>query len=88
MVNLREYIVSKHAARRRSTSQAARRQMREGAGDVSFTRSRGPDAASVALPANVDLDTRAARMNAFWRALVEYQYRDVLVVALAVDDER
>jgi hypothetical protein len=40
------------------------------------------------LPADVDLDDRAARMNAFWKKLVDYQHRDVLVVALAVDGER
>ena len=62
--------------------------MREDAGDVSFTRSPGIDAASVALPANVDLDDRAARVNEFWKALVAFQYRDMLVVALAVGDER
>ena len=27
-------------------------------------------------------------MNEFWRALVEYQYRDVFVVALCVGDAR
>lgn len=43
--------------------------------------SLGLDAATEALPA-VDLETRAARMNEFWRALVEFQYRDVVVVAL------
>jgi hypothetical protein len=50
--------------------------------------SLGLDAASVALPAGIDLDDRAARMNEFWRALVEFQYRDVLVVALCAGDER
>ena len=50
--------------------------------------SLGLDAASVALPARIDLEDRAARTNEFWRALVEYQYRDVLVVALCGGDER
>ena len=27
-------------------------------------------------------------MNEFWRALVEFQYRDVVVVALCVGEER
>src|ERR1039458_3927289 len=44
--------------------------------------------ASVALPADIDLDDRAARMNAFWEKLVEFQHRDVLVVALCVGEER
>ena len=61
--------------------------MCEDAGDVSVMRSPGLDAASVALPAGIDLNERAARMNEFWRALVEYQHRDVLVVALCVGDE-
>ena len=50
--------------------------------------SPGLDAASVALPAGIDLDDRAARMNEFWRALVAFQRRDVLVVAICVDEER
>ena len=45
-------------------------------------------AASVSLPADVDLDTRATRMNNFWDALVEYQHQDVVVVALVLDEER
>ena len=46
-------------------------------------RSPGLDAASVALPAGIDLDDRAAPMNEFWRALVAF--RSVLVVAICVD---
>jgi hypothetical protein len=61
--------------------------MREDAGDVSVMRSPGLGAASVALPAGIDLDDRAARMNEFWRALVEFQYRDVIVVALCAGGE-
>ena len=45
-------------------------------------------AAIVALPADIDLEDRAARMNAFWDKLVEFQHRDVLIVALCVDEER
>ena len=51
----------------------ARRPVREDVGDVSTMRSPGLDAASVALPAGIDLDDRAARMNEFWRALVDFQ---------------
>jgi hypothetical protein len=61
--------------------------MCEDAGDVSFMRSPGLDAASVALPADVDLEDRAARMNELWDVLVAFQHRDVLVVALAVGEE-
>jgi len=63
--------------------------MREDAGgDVSTMRSLAIDAASVALLADIDLEDRAERMNSFWRALVEFQHRDVLVVALCMDDEQ
>ena len=62
--------------------------MREVVGDVRIMSSLGLDTASVALPAGVGLDDRAARMNEFWRALVEFQYRDALVVAICVDEER
>jgi hypothetical protein len=62
--------------------------MCEDAGGVSVMRSPGLDAATVALPAGISLDDRAARMNSFWKALVEFQYNDVLVVALCVGDER
>jgi hypothetical protein len=62
--------------------------MREDVGGVSVVRSPGLDTASVALPADIDLDDRAARMNAFWEKLVEFQHRDVLVVALCVGEER
>ncbi len=50
--------------------------MREDFGDVSVMRSPG-----------VDLEDRAARMNEFWKALVEFHDRDVLVVALCVGDK-
>jgi hypothetical protein len=36
----------------------------------------------VALPAGIDLETRAERMNRFWEALVDFQYQDVVVVAV------
>jgi hypothetical protein len=62
--------------------------MQEDAGDVSVMRSPGLNTASVGLPAGIDLDDRAARMNEFWRALVDFQYRDVLFVALCVGEER
>jgi hypothetical protein len=59
--------------------------MREDVGDVRVTSS--PDlSATVSLPADINLRDRAARMNAFWRAL-EFQHRDVLVVALCAREE-
>ena len=85
MVNLREYIGRQRRATRRPTT---RRRIREDAGDLSVTRSLGLDPASIALPAGNDLEDRAARMNEFWEKLVEFQRRDVLVVALAAGDER
>ena len=89
MTSLKEYIARHDLARRKSsTTTRSRRLIYEGAGDVSVARSPGLDAASVALPAGIDLEDRAARMNGFWDALVDLQYRNVLVVALAVGDER
>lgn len=88
MLNLKQFIERQHGARRRSRSRAARRHMREDAGDVSVARSPGLDTASVSLPAGIDRKDRAARMNEFWEKLVEFQRRDVLVVALAAGDER
>jgi hypothetical protein len=88
MMNLNEYIVRNAQKLRGSQTNARRDAVSEDVGDVSVTHSPGFDAASVALPAGVDLESRADRMNAFWRALVDYQYRDVLVVALCVGDER
>ncbi len=88
MTNLKQFIERQYGARRPSRPHAARRSVREDTGDVRVISSLGLDAATVALPAGIDLESRAARMNAFWRALVDYQYRDVPVVALCVGDER
>jgi hypothetical protein len=85
VVNLKQYIARQHRTRRKSNT--TRRHMSEDSGDVGVTRSPGLDAATVALPADIDLEARAARMNAFWDKLVEFQHRDVLVVALCVGDE-
>ena len=62
--------------------------MTEDIGEVRTIHSVGLEAASVAFPAGIDLKERAARMNAFWKKLVDYQYRDVVVVALCATDER
>jgi hypothetical protein len=91
VVSLKEYITRHDLARRKSRTTKppkSRRPLREDVGDVSIARSPGLDAASVALPAGIDLEDRAARMNAFWDALVDLQYRDVIVVAMCVGDER
>jgi hypothetical protein len=88
-VSLKEHIKHKYGARQRSGTATPRAKssallcgrMTEDAGIVSA-------AASVSLPADVDLDTRAAKMNQFWRALVNYQHQNVVVVALTVGDER
>lgn len=55
-------------------------------GEVRVTRCDILATASVVLPAGIDLAERADRMNAFWEKLVEFQYRDVLVVALCVGE--
>jgi hypothetical protein len=87
LTSLKQHIANQHRARRPTRQRATRRSVREDAGDVQIMRSLGLDTASVALPANVDLEDRAARMNDFWKALVEFQYRDVLVVAICADSE-
>jgi len=77
-----------------NTARGARnkpRRDREPAADdepVRLFRSLGLDAATVALPAGIDLETRAERMNAFWRALVRLQYEDVVVVAVSASGGR
>jgi hypothetical protein len=76
---LRDHIIRQSRA---TKSRSTRQSVREGVGDVSVMRSPGLDAATIALPASIDVESRADRMNAFWRALVEFQRRDVLVVAL------
>lgn len=84
MRSLRSYVLENANAAR-----GARKKPRHDRGatadddePVQVIRSLGLDAATVALPAGIDLETRAARMNEFWRALVEFQYRDAVVVAL------
>jgi hypothetical protein len=91
VTTLKEYITRHDLARRPSRTtkpSRSRRQMREDVGEVRVLSSIGMDAASVALPAGIDLEDRAARMNEFWDMLVEFQYRDVIVVALCVGDDR
>jgi hypothetical protein len=88
---LKEYIARHDLARRTSRTtkpSRSRRPIREDVGEVRVRSSPGLDAASVALPAGIDLENRAARMNKFWKALVKLQYRNVIVVALCVGDER
>ena len=75
------------AARGRSGGAIARRPLTTSS-RARIVRSLGLDAATVALPAGIDLESRADRMNSFWRALVEFQHRDVLVVAICADDAR
>jgi hypothetical protein len=89
VTTLKQYITRQdHARRKSSTKPTSRSDMREDVGEVRVISSPGLDAASVALPAGIDLEDRAARMNEFWDTLVAFQHRDVLVVALAVGDER
>ena len=84
MVSLTDYIAQR--GRRRAT-RPRRVPMAEDVGEVRTIRSAGLEAASVALPAGIDLEDRAARMNAFWKKLVDFQHSDVIVVALCATDE-
>jgi hypothetical protein len=86
VTSLKEYIA--RSGRTRRTPRTARRPMREDVGEVRVMSSPGLNAASVALPADVDLDDRATHLNEFWRALVEFQHRDVIVVALCVGEDQ
>ena len=86
MTSLKEFIISNDRTHR--PSRTSPRPMREDAGEVRTINSPGLDTASVVLPAGIDLEDRAARMNEFWLALVDFQHRDVLVVALCAGDER
>jgi hypothetical protein len=87
MMNLNEYIVRNAQKLRSSQANARRDAISEDSGDVRVVRSLGLDAASVALPAGISLEDRADRMNSFWRTLVEFQFRNVLVVAICADSE-
>ena len=78
MTSLKQHIERRYAARR---------PIREDAGEVSVTRSVGVDTAAVSLPGGIGLEERAARMNDFWKALVEFQYREVVVIAVCVGED-
>ena len=84
MTSLKKFIANENGARRPSRPPI----VRQDAGDASVARSTGLDTASVSLPADIDLEERADRINEFWRALVELQHRDVFVVALCVGEEQ
>jgi hypothetical protein len=88
MKSLRNHVVENANAARSEKRRRNREPAGEDMGDVRIVSSLGLDAATVALPAGIDLESRADRMNSFWRALVEFQYRDVLVVAICADDAR
>ena len=79
-----------HIAHRLSAGGSKRRALRESmaddAGGVQIINCLGFDAVSIALPDGMDLEDRADRMNEFWRALAEFQFRHVLVVALCTDE--
>ena len=72
----------------RASQRGAPRTVSEDAGEVRVIKSLGLEAATVAQPACISLEDRAARMNDFWRALVDFQHRDVLVVAPYTGYER
>ena len=87
MTSLKQHIADQHRARRSTRPRRTGRPIGEDVGDVRVTRSSGLDAATVALPAGISLDDRAARMNDFWKALAEFQYRNVMVVAICAGEE-
>jgi hypothetical protein len=63
VLSLKDYIANNVRARR--ASRKARHPVCEDVGEVRVLSSIGMDAASVALPAGIDLEDRAARMNEF-----------------------
>lgn len=70
-----------HIVEDANTARGARKKRRRGrepAADdepVRVIRSIGLDGATVSLPAGIDLERRAKRMNAFWEAVVRLQYQ-------------
>jgi hypothetical protein len=89
MKRLNDYIVE-NANSARGARKHPRRD-RDSAGEwseVRVIRSFGLDAATVSLPAGIDLETRAQWMNQFWRALVQFQYGDVVVIAVCATGGR
>ena len=83
-----------HILENANTARGARddpRRDREPAAEAEPVRvihSLGLDGATASLPAGIDLETRADRMNELWRALVRLQYQDVIVIALCATGER
>jgi len=88
MKTLKKYIVENSNAARGARKK--RRRDRDPAAGIEPVRViLGLDAAAaVLLPAGLDLETRAEQMNEFWRALVQFQYQDLIVAALCANDER
>jgi hypothetical protein len=80
-----------HIVENANTARGAKRKLlrdRTGdAGDVRVMHSLGLDGATVSLPAGIDLESRAERMNKFWKELVRLQYDDVVVVAVSASGE-
>ena len=78
MTRLKAFMAGQGDKRRASKTKEATtaRSIREENGAVTTVASLGFDAASVALPADINLEGRAARMNEFWEKLVDYQHGD------------
>src|SRR5262249_18526855 len=89
MKSLRNHI-EENANIARGARDAPRRDREPAVDDelVLFIRSLGLDGATVSLPAGIDIETRAERMNNFWKELVRFQYDDVVVVALCSSKRR
>ncbi len=75
MLSLKEYIAINDAHEKES-------------GAVRVARGEDLSTASISLPDGISLEARAERMNEFWNKLVEFQFDDVVVVALCVSRER
>jgi|SRR5215471_915071 hypothetical protein len=83
MKSLGDHILENANAARGARKKGQRdREPAADAEPVRVIRSLDLDAATVALPAGIDLETRAGRMNKFWKALVRFQYDDVVVIAV------
>src|SRR5262245_22620473 len=89
MKSLKHHIVENANAARGARKHPRRDREPVAKGEpVRVIHSLGLDGATVSLPAGIDLQTRAELMNDVWRALVQFQDRDVVVVAMCASGAR
>ena len=84
MESLNEHIVRTSAGRRPTNRSTTRGHEPDESRSIGVTSESGLHTASVFFLAGTALDERAARMDAFWKKMIEFQDRDTIVVALAV----